>query len=58
MAKSKLNIAWGGALPALFSPRARYRWLQNLRVLAWYARGRPLDWGLSHATKAKQGVAA
>jgi GT2 family glycosyltransferase len=38
-----------GWLPALVSGRARDRWLQNLRVLAWHLRGRPEREGLVRA---------
>ena len=40
IAKGFLYAATGW-LPALVSARARDRWLQNLRVLAWHLRGRP-----------------
>ena len=30
-----------GWIPGLVSSRARHRWIQNLRVLAWHLRGRP-----------------
>ncbi len=35
-----------GWIPGLVSARARQRWLQNLRVLAWHLRGRPERTGL------------
>jgi GT2 family glycosyltransferase len=38
-----------GWLPGLVSGRARDRWLQNLRVLAWHLRGRPERAGLVQA---------
>jgi GT2 family glycosyltransferase len=38
-----------GWIPALVSARARDRWLQNLRVLAWHLRGRPERDGLVRA---------
>lgn len=41
-----------GWLPALFSARARSRWLQNLRVLSWHLRGRPEHEGLRRAVGA------
>lgn len=48
VAKGFLYAATGW-LPALLSPRARSRWLQNLRVLAWHLRGRPESEGLRRA---------
>jgi GT2 family glycosyltransferase len=45
VAKGFLYAATGW-LPALASARARDRWIQNLRVLAWHLRGRPEDAGL------------
>jgi GT2 family glycosyltransferase len=48
IAKGFLYAATGW-LPALVSARARDRWLQNLRVLAWHLRGRPAREGLARA---------
>jgi GT2 family glycosyltransferase len=43
-----------GWLPGLASARARHRWLQNLRVLAWHLRGRPAREGLRSAVGAAE----
>ncbi len=45
-----------GWLPGLFSARARDRWRQNLRVLAWHLRGRPEQDGLRRAVGAGEGA--
>ena len=41
-----------GWIPGLLSGRARHRWIQNLRVLAWHLRGCPEDWGLRRGSRA------
>ncbi len=43
-----------GALTAPFSARARDRWVQNARVLAWHLRGRPADAGLRRIARRKE----
>lgn len=45
VAKLVLYAVLGG-LVGLFSPRARERWRQNLRVLGWHLRGCPRSGGL------------
>ena len=44
------------AIHGLFSARARDRWRQNLRVLAWHLRGRPEQDGLRRAVGAGEQV--
>jgi GT2 family glycosyltransferase len=44
-----------GWIPGLVSSRARHRWVQNLRVLAWHLRGRPESGGLEQVVRAKPG---
>jgi hypothetical protein len=53
IAKGFLYAATGW-LPGLVSSRARDRWLQNLRVLAWHLRGRPSREGLRAAVGAAE----
>jgi GT2 family glycosyltransferase len=55
VAKGFLYAATGW-LPGLVSGRARDRWLQNLRVLAWHLRGMPADAGLVAATRGVGGA--
>ena len=43
--------ALAGALPALFSARARERWRVRLAVLAWHLRGRPRSAGLARLAR-------
>jgi hypothetical protein len=47
-----------GWIPGLVSSRARHRWIQNLRVLAWHLRGRPEREGLERVVRpqAKSGT--
>lgn len=40
---------------ALFSRRIRDRWRQDRKVLAWYLRGRPADWGIPRGRRSKGG---
>jgi GT2 family glycosyltransferase len=46
-----LFYAATGWIPGLVSSRARHRWVQNLRVLAWHLRGRPEREGLEKVVR-------